>query len=152
MELEIPINLSVGDYVQSGSGKHDGHYLVAWADPDQLKIKNKEGWSSVFGSMAKDQVKKNANEFHRALRFDQPLAIPGYEDMMTFEVGKTIGPKSSKRRTVEGIPSVLERDAGPDGLYRGSLVFKLRPVINPEYQAWPSITVYNPKRKVEVPR
>jgi hypothetical protein len=152
MELEIPIQLSVGDYVQSGSGKHDGHYLVAWADPNQLKIKKKEGWSSVFGGMAKDQVQKNANEFHRTLRFDQPLAIPGYEDMMTFEVGKTIGPNSSKRRTVEGIPSIIEKDAGPDGLYRGSLVFKLRPIVNPEYQSWPSITVYNPKRKVEVPR
>jgi len=152
MELEMPINLSVGDYVQSGSGKHDGHYLVAWADPDQLKIKNKEGWSSVFGSMAKDQVQKNANQFYRAIRFDQPLAIPGYEDMMTFELGKTMDPGSSKRRTVEGIPSIMERDVGPDGLYRGSLVFKLRPVINPRYQSWPSITVTNPNRAVAVPR
>ncbi len=151
MELEIPINLSVGDFVQGGDYKHVGHYLVAWTEPDQLKIKKKEGWSSVFGSMAKDQIKENADSFFRKIDFKQPLAVPGYEDMMTFELGKSMSSRS-KRRTVEGIPSIRERDAGPDGLYRGSLVFKLQPVVNPAYQSWPSITVYNPKRKVEVPR
>ena len=149
MELEIPVNLSVGDIVAGRNWDHAGHYLVAWSDPEKVKIKSKDGWNSIFGGLAHDQIKENANKFHRDLQFDKPLTIPGYEDLMTFEVGRDMTGRS-KRRTVEGIPSIPERDAGPDGLYRGSVVFKLRPIVNPKYKSWPTITVTNDTKKVEV--
>ncbi len=141
VELEVPFSFSMGDRMDAQSGKHMGHYMGAWTNPAHFKVRHKEmKWGNLFEDVAFDRAEEEARTFDWDTAIDKPFSIPGYEDLLTFRLGRDFGSPASHQPWAL-LPTSVDLREGSDGLYQGQFLIRTRIDIKNPSQPWPIFEV-----------
>jgi hypothetical protein len=133
VELEVPVRFAIDDYYDVSSGRLSSHQARVEVQTEGFKIRSQSGWQTLVGDQALKRVELEARSLVISPRFDKPLSLPGFEEVLAFQLGP-VGTETME--DVVRIDPLSRDDFGP-----GVVTLRAVPHFSFETLSWPKFEV-----------